>query len=298
MSNLFKYSNVVCDNNEKKVVDSNDIISEKIVKIKDELEKKQNKNYSNDGFTLGLSVKHVEELLEDDEEYENIEEDVEVDVAAKMDKIQSQADQILEEARVRANQIISEAKSKADFYIDGGRKQAQKIADDARKSGKAEGYNEGKNQGIAEIESLKEELEQNRIKLEKDYKKRIKKMEPELVDTLLKIFAEVTHVLSVDKRELIISLVNSVMSGTDVSKNYIIKVCRDDAQFLRDNKERIQGAVGRNINIEIVEDLTMKRNQCLIDTDLGIFDCSLDIQLENLISDIRILACSHADYSQ
>ena len=40
----------------------------------------------------------------------------------------------------------------------------------------------------------------------------------------------------------------------------------------------------------------MKRSQCLIDTDMGIFDCSLDIQLENLIDDIKILACQGVDY--
>ena len=94
-----------------------------------------------------------------------------------------------------------------------------------------------------------------------------------------------------DKKDMILTLVNSVLSGDDVSKNYIIRVSSEDVKFLRDNKSLIEQKAGKSVNIEIIEDMSLKKNQCLIDTDLGIYDASLDIQLENLINDIRILSC-------
>ena len=83
-----------------------------------------------------------------------------------------------------------------------------------------------------------------------------------------------------------------MLSGTEASNNYIIKTSSEDAEFLRENKENIIKNVDRDINIEIVEDVSMKKNECLIDTDFGIYDCGLDIQLENLMRAIRILSCT------
>ena len=61
---------------------------------------------------------------------------------------------------------------------------------------------------------------------------------------------------------------------------------------MKENRDKIINAVRKDVHIEIVTDPSMKRNECLIDTDTGVYDCSLDIQMENLINDIRILACT------
>ncbi|MDE6208863.1 MAG: hypothetical protein K2M73_04200 [Lachnospiraceae bacterium] len=293
MSNLYKYSAVVCNNNEKKVIDNNEIISEKIVKIKEAFENKQTGDMSGDNFTLGIDAEHVEELLGD--EYDN-EDGVQAVSKDELQSIKEDADTILENARKLAEQMVTEAESRAKAIMNESMQKANEAANEAFEEGKKNGYDEGLKQGEETIKARIAELELYREELDKEYEQRVKKMEPELVDVLLKVFSEVTKVLSADKKDLIVTLVNSVMNGTEVSKNYIIKVSKDDAQFLRENKDRIQGLVDRDINLEIVDDPTLKRSQCLIDTDLGIFDCSLDIQLENLIDDIKILACSGVDY--
>ena len=44
--------------------------------------------------------------------------------------------------------------------------------------------------------------------------------------------------------------------------------------------------------MDIVEDAAMKKNQCIIESDTGVYDCSLDIELNNLIRDIKLLSCT------
>jgi len=44
------------------------------------------------------------------------------------------------------------------------------------------------------------------------------------------------------------------------------------------------------MTLEIVGDSSMGENACVIETDTGIFDCSLGVQLENLIKDLRSLS--------
>lgn len=292
MSNLYKFSTFICDNKDKKVVDSNSLISEKILKIRETMEKgNQNIHSDGSGFTLGLNAERVEVLIdENDEEY--YEECSEEDLAVSKQK----ANDIIEQAKAQADSIIAQARAEAAKIMD----QSKQTAIGVIKQAKEDGMEQAKEYALAQTEELKtkliQEYEEKRKKLDHEYDERIRKMEPELVDILLKIFSEVTKVLAADKKDMILTLVNTVMSGTDVSKNYIIKTAREDAQFLRDNKERIQGTVGRDITVEIVEDPVLKRNQCIIDTDVGVFDCSLDIQLEKLIDSIKIIACSSVDY--
>jgi flagellar biosynthesis/type III secretory pathway protein FliH len=48
----------------------------------------------------------------------------------------------------------------------------------------------------------------------------------------------------------------------------------------------------QNNNYMQIADSLMKSNECLIETDFGVFDSSLDVQLSNLAKDIKLLACA------
>ena len=45
-----------------------------------------------------------------------------------------------------------------------------------------------------------------------------------------------------------------------------------------------------NAVVEIVIDSKLEKSQCFIETDTSVIECSLDVQLENLITDLRFLA--------
>ena len=111
------------------------------------------------------------------------------------------------------------------------------------------------------------------------------------LNDILDVFSDMTHLLALDKKDLILTIVNSVFEGIDVSKNYIIRACHEEAAFLKENRKKIVSGVS-DVSIEIVEDLSMKRGQCIIDTDVGVFDCSLDIQMEELMADIKMISCA------
>lgn len=74
-------------------------------------------------------------------------------------------------------------------------------------------------------------------------------------------------------------------------KQFRIKVASGNVEFLENHKEEILDRVGHDIELEMIADSTMDGNDCIIETDSGVFDCSLGAQLENLIKDIRSL-CS------
>ena len=56
----------------------------------------------------------------------------------------------------------------------------------------------------------------------------------------------------------------------------------------KENKEKIIGAVRKDIHIEIVTDSSMKRNECLIDTDTGIkYELKKDATTNGIYSDLK-----------
>ena len=284
MSNLYKGSYFYSGETKARVIDSNEAVSAKIVEIKKSM--KQNgygeNNQDKDGFIVGIDAKDVQELISEDMA-ENADNDgmrISADIEYMLNNADMQAKSIVDKARYDAAMILADAK-----------KQAEELKKQAKEEGALSGYEEGLNNGKGEIEQLRNQVLSQKREMEIEYNQLIEDIEPRLVETILEVFSNITNVISPDKKDIILSLVNSVMSGDDVGNNYIIRVGSEDVKFLRDNKDKIEKMSRKDIHIEIVEDMSLKKNQCLIDTDMGIFDASLDIQLESLINDIKILSC-------
>lgn len=269
MSNLFKSVNVNKIKEEKRLIDNNELISNKIEQIKEMLKETLEESVEDeseilDDFTEGLNPQTVDMLVSEREDI----------------NIQKRADDLLSEAKEEASGIIEKAKEEAEIILHETLEKAKKDA-----------YETAMKEAKVEAERMHKEIEALKIAQDEEYKKRLEEMEPMLVDAILTVFNKVTNVLAEDRKDMILHLVNSVMTKTELSRNFIIRVSKDDYNFLLDSREKIYGALLKDANIEIIEDVTMKRNQCIIETDGGIYDCSLDIQLENLTKDIKTLAC-------
>ncbi len=287
MSNLLKGFNVAKSNDDKRVIDCNAIISDMLIKMRGTVE---NGDFSEAGFNSMLNPLEVREVLADDERIIN---DEQVSEAEDNENDRNRRKEIIiAEAQEMADAIINKANEDARAIIN----QAQAEAENVKIKAREQGFEQGLANASYEAETTLREKQQELAKLEEklisEYKQKEEELEPALVDTILKIFSEITHAIALDKKDMILTLVNNVMMGGEASRNFVIRVCSEDAIFLKENKEKIIGAVRKDIHIEIVIDSSMKRNECLIDTDTGIYDCSLDIQLENLITDIKILSCT------
>lgn len=260
MSNLVKSSNIISSGDNRLVIDSNRMIEELLAQRKNYGVKAQEPDA--DGFVCGLDAATVEELTYDG----------------------PTAEEIIDEANARADEIVATANQRAEFLMT-----------DARKKGYEEGLSQGMADAENQINSKMAELEADfaarKQALEEEYENLRATMEPELVETLLDVFSSITGALGESRRDTILQLVNSVMHNAELSREFIIKVSEDDYQFVVNNKDMIYGAASPEYHIEIVRDTALSRNMCVIETDAGVFDCSLDIQLANLVQEIKVLSC-------
>ncbi len=277
MSNLLKRSSVI--NKDERVIDYNDLIKKKIQTI---MESKHNEMDA-DGFINGLHADVVEELISDDDTADALTEDAamgEQQAAASLENTNAEAERIIEEARLQAEQIIADANKNADAAFE-----------EAKQNGYYEGNEKAQEEMNIKQAQLEAEFDNKRKELEQEYNNLKESIEPELVEVITDVFRKVTGVVAEDNQEIILHLINDVMHNADGSRDYVIKVSPDDYKFLVNNQGKIYCAMSREVNIDIVEDATLERNQCMIETNTGIFNCSLDIELNNLIKNIKLLSC-------
>lgn len=270
MSNLLKYNHVVVKNEDKHVIDSNEL-------LKNILSANKNTTSGNsfaeksipdpDGFVRGIDATRVEKLISDEEEQQD-------DNNAG----------ILEDARKQAEDILEDAK-----------KQAEDILKDAKENGYKEGYEKGTIESKQKSDDLQTKLEADyksmSEKLQNEYDEKYQVMESELVDTLMEVFSKVTLTIAEDKKDLVLLLIQRTLKDADANKDFLIRVSDVDYGFVMNSIDKLYDCVSLDSKIEVVRDNTLKKNQCIIETDAGAFDCSLDIQLEGLISEIKLLSC-------
>lgn len=275
MSNLLKRGTTTIS--EERIIDYNELIKLKLKNIANDRE--NHGNVDADGFVNGLKADVVEQLLTgSDEEGETAQsqEDVNNQIAAALEEANEQAQTIRDEA----NEVLAQAHM-----------EARKIIEDAKRTGYEQGAQNAREEYNAKADELARDYEAKKAQLEKEYNDMKASMEPELVETITEVFKKITYTVAEDNKDIIIGLINGVMKNTDISNEFIIKVSPEDYKFLVNNQGKIYCSVSKEVTMDIVEDATMKKNQCIIESDTGVYDCSLDIELNNLIEDIKLLSC-------
>lgn len=264
MANLVKYQYVVREP-DKRIIDSDELVADKLKQLAEVGNYVEGEDYD-DEFAENISKEKVERLLEDREE------------AA------------INRANEKKQEIITKANAEASFIIEKARKEAEGMKVQSYAKGEKEGYEAGYDKAMKQVEGMKQELQTQKKELQEQYQKQLDEMEPALVDTLIGILENAFSIQFSEKKDFILHLLQSAFSKIENSKDYLIRVSREDYPMVQEHKDDIRDELPRSATVEFVEDLTLTKNQCLIETDGGLFDCSLDTQMDNLIRDLRMLA--------
>ena len=282
MSNFYRNNYVIRGEQVRRVINTNDIIAEKMQAIVEEQKQAQREELMRrrkeaieageiDGeaeFTEGLFAQELE--LEPEPEPQ-------IDYVAQ--------------AKEQAEQIISEANAEAVMIQDKATKDADTLREMARQEGYENGYADASRQANEELQAGREALARREQELQEQYDQAMEQLEPKLLDTILTVFDEVFQIQFSGRREMLLNLVKNAMRGIRETRQYKIRVSEAEVSFLREHKEELQEKVGEDVQIEIVMDPELSESQCIIDADSGVYDCSLDVELDNLTRDLRSL-CS------
>lgn len=282
LSNIIKAA-AITYTEEKRMIDSNPkaeeftrLFVQKHAQAEPQPEETETETAPEDGFTPGLAGIFVDrsELPE-----QQVAAEPEIDVEEATRKIQEQAEEILAQAREEVKSMLAQAE------ID-----AEAIRKNAFAKGQDQGYKEGNQKATAELENAKKRLAAEQEKFRDEYEKQVEQLEPAFVEVVIGLVRKLTGVLLEDKKGIILYLLEQAMSETEPSASYLIHVSSEEYEMVVSRKQDLQKRVKEGAVVEIIEDRMMSKGQCVIETDSRIFDCGLDTQMKNLLSELKMLA--------
>ncbi|MFP4697245.1 MAG: FliH/SctL family protein [Eubacteriales bacterium] len=216
---------------------------------------------------LNPNFKHEESKVKEQEDKKKMD-----DVYSNIKDKQEEAKELLEKAKKEA-----EDEKKKGFDI-------------GEKAGYEKGYKKGYKEGKQQAEALKKDIEAKKQQQDNYYQELIDQLEPKFSKVVIKLVEKLTGVLIEEKEDIIIYLINEAIRSTEITKEYTINVSDEEYEYVIEHQEDILNINNPKINIDIISNSKLKKGQCFIESEYGIVDSSIDTQLSELISNIKLLA--------
>ncbi len=273
-SNLLKHFSIESSTEEgKRLIDSNGLVRRRLEKLGI-----TPREGGAEGFVSGLMPVEVMDAPED---------------GGNLIKAQDEAKEILAQARAEADSMLAGARAEAERIRSEAKAQAEAEKVQAINQARQQGYNEGLVKAQAHEGAMEQEYLERARTLEEAYQQQVDILEPKFVDTITAVYEHVFHVELSFFHDILTYLITTVMHNLEGSRSFVIHVSKDDYAYVSmQKKQMLSGVVSENMSVDIVEDLTLGRNDCMIETENGIFDCGLGTQLSELKKRLMLLAWS------
>jgi type III secretion protein L len=190
------------------------------------------------------------------------------------------ANELIETANQSAAQIIGEANERSAAILDEAVKKREQIFGEAKKYYENEarrGYEEGYSTG-------KSEMAQQLVGVAAKNSENFKQLENSIVGLVIKALERIIG--KFDRKELVVDIVCQALKMVKNQREAVLKVSPQDSQAVRDCLQEIlsDGSVDY---LEVKPDSRLKPGTCILETDIGVVDASLDVQLESIIKALK-----------
>jgi flagellar assembly protein FliH len=219
-------------------------------------------------------------------EAENLITDAQQAAFEEVKRKTDEAQVIKQQAEEEAERIISDANFKVSEIENEARQSLESERKEALDKGRDEGREDGFAEGKAEVDRL---IERTQVVLQRAQDKRgeiLKETEKQIVDLVLLITRKVIKVISENQKNIIISNVIEALRKVRAKGNVIIRVNLADLALATEHKQEFINLMEGVQSIQIMEDGSVDKGGCIIETDFGEIDARISSQLAELESKI------------
>ncbi len=181
-------------------------------------------------------------------------------------------------ARLDAEKITDEAKNRADLLFEQKKQQ-----------GYQEGVSKLQDEVLERKAQLQEEYDEMKQTLQTEFEAKLDTLEADMVDVMIRVFHKVFNIQFDNKKQILLHLIKDTLLGIDAGKNFIIRVTEDNYKFIESHVADIKEKIGNDVTIDVVNDMNLEENDCMIETATGVYNCGIDMVLSNLEKDIKSL---------
>jgi flagellar assembly protein FliH len=194
----------------------------------------------------------------------------------------NQAQKLRQEAEEEAKAIVAEAEKRvAELEATAGSR-LEAAEREAAKKGREDGREEGYKEGVAEAERLVGRLH---VILDRAMEKRadiLQETEAQVVELVLLVAKKVVKVISENQKSVVIQNIQQALRKLKTKSDVIVRVNLADLQLATEHVKDFVQLTENAKKMQIVEDSTVDRGGCVIETDFGEIDARIASQLNEL----------------
>jgi flagellar assembly protein FliH len=201
------------------------------------------------------------------------------------EEVRKKTDQAIAEKQLSDNEsqkLLENAQSEASRLREESEKQIEDFKTDAYNKGYEAGREEGFQSGKAEVERL---IDRIHTVLNKSIEKRIEiinEAESQVIDLVLQITRKVIKVISENQKNVVINNVVQALRKMKSRGDVAIKVNLADLEITTEHTKDFLRIVENVKSITVLEDSSVDKGGCIIETDFGQIDARISSQLKEI----------------
>ncbi len=204
--------------------------------------------------------------------------------------ILAEAEKELESAKVESQRMLIEAQAEVKKLLDEAELKIQEERQTALEEAQRIGYESGKEEAAREAKSFLDEAERTLKHAKEEADMKIAAVEPHMVQLLKGLVSKVIGTQVKYNDDVLIFMIRRAFSELKLSKSIKVKVGREQYTFLKDNKSMLYSGISEDTEIEIIEDQTMLKGDCIIETPAGNLDVSVKDQIKGVREYLDLIA--------
>ncbi|MEY8303197.1 FliH/SctL family protein [Anaerosalibacter bizertensis] len=208
---------------------------------------------------------------------------------------------LLKNAKKKYDEIVFAARSEAEKIIKSGHKEREAILNIAYreaenisnkwkdkgyqegiKSGHTEGYDDGYEEGRRDSNILIDEA----LEIKEEYIKKKENLYREVEEDIIHLVLDISEKVIYDKinedKEYITSLVLKGIESLNTTENLIVRISKEDYDIVEMSKNKILAKASLVNDLEIKVDSNLSKGDCIIETNKGSVDVSIDYQVNEI----------------
>ena len=184
---------------------------------------------------------------------------------------ENEAANIIEKAKAEAEQIIADAQAERD-----------RQRNDAYQEGFDQGHKEGYEKGVAEVDRLVERMHKILEAVMQRRDEILQDTESQIVELVILMARKVIKILSENQKNVIMANTLAALKKVRTRGEVTLRVNLEDVKLTTEHVDEFIQHVENVQGITVLEDSSVEKGGCIVETDFGSIDARISSQLTEL----------------
>ena len=235
-----------------------------------------------EAFKISWSAEKEAMIAEARAESDRIQKEAEQRAFEEVKRLTDDSRKARQEAEDEKNTILAEAHNQAEKEIADAKAQVNSISEEAYKAGLDKGREEGWQAGQSEVARLNEQLHKVIASAIAKRKEIIEETETQIINLVIQISKKVVKVISENQKNVVINNCIQALRKLKSRGDVVIRVNMEDVQLTSEHINDFMRMVENVRTITVMEDSSVDKGGCIIETDFGLIDARISSQFKEI----------------